>query len=496
MVMMARIITENAGSPRLLGVTKKHRDVACTVALVLLIAASRIIVFPASLWEQDEAYFAAAVIQIDVGDSQPHPPFFPLWIGLGKVVHRVGMPAAESLMLVSAVLAIWTLVPLVVLWCRILQRHLAVAAAVVAFAVPGVWLYSCRAFSGTAATAFLVLALAIWTRPGPNSRCFAGGSVAAGLAVLIRPHFVLAVAVVMVILVVRHPRRWWDVVAPAVILVAAGAAAFIVAAGGLTEVLAGLSEHATQHFDALPTASRNLLESGMARVLVHPAVMLAWLGLTFWGAVGTWDTKEHRDSGVLIGAALIAVFVIVFGFSNPAHPRYAVPLVILSSGFMVTGLRRFLADRWTLVAVAASVCAAAAVTLPVVDTYRRQPSPPLRALDQAVWLAAERGGVVIVDRTMHAFVRYRQAAGPMAAPVIFDHVLELGVAPPPASLAVMVFDGDHDELLISSESRQIYSCGQGLLRRLGQDRFLDVTVADGATLARRSGAAAPLVIID
>ena len=104
---------------------------------------------------------------------------------------------------------------------------------------------------------------------------------------------------------------------------------------------------------------------------------------------------------------------------------------------------------------------------------------------------------MVADRTLHSFVVYRDAVGRSSAPTIFDHALTLGVSPPPPpSRTVLVFDDDHDQLLIASESRRTYGCDPGLLRRLAQGRFLDVTVADGATLANRSGADGPFEILD
>ena len=111
-----------------------------SVALVALIGISRLVVIPASIWEQDEAYFAAAVVEISIGDSQPHPPFFPLWIGLGKLVHLAGVPPAASLQWLSAVLGTLLLLPLTTLWSRVLTLRLAVAASVLGLMAPGVWL--------------------------------------------------------------------------------------------------------------------------------------------------------------------------------------------------------------------------------------------------------------------------------------------------------------------------------------------------------------------
>ena len=67
---------------------RRHPTVT-VVVLLSVVVCSRLLLFPASVWEQDEAYFAAAVVEVDVADSRPHAPFFPLWIGLGKILFRM-----------------------------------------------------------------------------------------------------------------------------------------------------------------------------------------------------------------------------------------------------------------------------------------------------------------------------------------------------------------------------------------------------------------------
>ncbi len=453
-----------------------RKRLAVSVALVALIGISRLVVFPASIWEQDEAYFSAAVVEISLGDSQPHPPFFPLWIGLGKLVHFAGVPPAVSLQWLSAVLGTLLSLPLTKLWSRLLTLRLAAAASVLGLMAPGVWLLSGRAFSGTAATAFLVLSLVLWTRAEPNRATCAAGSVAAGLAVLIRPQFGLVVIGVGVVVLSRcgAGKRLW-VWLPAAILVTGGFAVFVAAAGGLSDVVKALSTHSALHFGALSDADLGFENSGLARILVHPAIALAWIGLAFLGGADALLNRETRNVAAPVIAALVVLLVLILGLSNPTLPRYAVPLVLLSSGFVVVGLRRLLGRTGALVAAGVAVCCSLAVVLPAAQVYRTVPSPPLGALERAAEHAASGQTVLIVDRRLHAFVRYREAVDPLARPVVFDHLLELGAAPP--ANAPMVVDGLDPGPLAGPDETEVFSCENELLRRLGQDRFLDVTVA-------------------
>src|SRR5881628_996534 len=50
----------------------------------IVVLASRLATVPKTFWEGDELLFAAAVLKFDPWSSRPHPPGYPLYVGLGK----------------------------------------------------------------------------------------------------------------------------------------------------------------------------------------------------------------------------------------------------------------------------------------------------------------------------------------------------------------------------------------------------------------------------
>ena len=328
-------------------------------------------------------------------------------------------------------------------------------ASLLFLVAPGPWFLSGRAFCGTTATALLVASLAFWLQAAGRPRWLAAGSVTAALAVLVRPHFLPAVLGAMLVLALRTSARHRRLlVAALVVPLCLGGAALIVSAGGVSPLWSALEGHAQYHFSRLDEAVRGLAGSGLSRALGHPTLTVAWLVLFHIGMIRVYRQGRWKDISPILIGALLPLMVVIYGLSNPAHARYAIPVLALTGGLVALGLERIL-RKWSWVAIAGSE-------------------------------AKSRRGVVVADRTLHAFFTLRRLERPSATPVLFDHMIELGhVPPPPPEQTVFVFDAGHGEWLRSAENRRRFSCSIPLVRMLAQDRLLDLTVATGARLNKR-----------
>lgn len=466
----------------LFGLSDRKLDLALSLLLIGLLAVSRLAAFPASIWEQDEAIFSAAVVDLDPTDNRPHPPWFPLWIAMGKLVHLTGVDPSRALQLVSLAFAIWIVIPLTGLWSRMLPRPLAPAAAVLFAVAPGPWLFSGRAFCGTAATALLVASLALWIANDGRGRRVAAGSLMAGLAVLVRPQLLLPAAGAAVVLArrVRSGQRRW-LVLPAAAVTTGAAIVLVVVGGGIGPMATAFAAHAGYHLSRLPGVDLDLPAWGCVRSLGHPAVALVWLALTAAGVVRLVRLGRFRDASPILIGAVLPLLVEIHLLSNPHHARYAVPVLALTSGFVVLGLATVARRRtWPAVLVIAAVATAAVA--PQLARYRSAVSPPLAALEAASAEAGRFNGVVIADRTLHAFVELRRLTRPPGPPVLYDSTVELGVDPgvPPAR-AVYVFDAVDDRRFAGVEPLLVFRCTIPLVRRLAQDRYTDIIVGFGTT---------------
>jgi hypothetical protein len=471
----------------LFGLRRRALDAGLTVLVVALVIASRWAAFPASIWEQDEAYFASAAVTLDVADHHPHPPWFPLWIGVGHVLHHgAGFSPAVGLQIASAVLSVWMVFPMTAFWSRLMARREAVLASLLFLFSPAPWWFSGRGFTGTAATALLLLALALWL-DGGRRRIAAGGSAA--LAILVRPHVAVVVGGISVWLAWRSRKRS-DLTGPSLVaigVVAAGTIAFAVAAGGVAPLSEAFGQHWGYHFGALDRAELTFSGSGLARSLVHPWVAGLWVVLAAAGLVRSRKGGAAWTMATIATGTLLALILVL---SNPAHARYFVPVLALTSGFVVTGCR-----RWAVVVVPVAVAASALWVGPQLGEYRTAVSPPLAALRQAAWEAHQIDGILVVDRTLASFVDFERARGRLRTTVVPDALIVAGAtAPPPAARTVAVFDHGRDQLLLNADQRVVFSATLPAARRLAQDRFLDVTVARHATLDNPHDVPGPFAI--
>jgi hypothetical protein len=465
---------------RLFALSNRRRDVWATALLVVVIAASRLVAFPASIWEQDEAYFGCAVIDFDVTVHHPHPPWFPLWIALGKVAHVVVEEPTRALQIVSLLASLWVVFPLTALFSLWLRRDLAVAAAILYLFSPATIFLSGRAFSGPTATALFVCALAFWLRGVDDGQGAAAGSLMAGLCLLTRPHFLAPVAAVLAyrVYISRSPGERWLVVVPLCCAGAIGVGAVAVDAGGLSPLWQSIEEHGAYHFGALEEADLPLQDSGLVRYFLRSWVAFVWIALA---VLGLWQTHRHRNrQATVIGLlGLLPLLVTVHTVTYAGNVRYWVPIVALGSGFAVLGIA-LLARHRTMPMTALLCVAIFAAAWPAMREYRAIESPPIRALEATMDEAGHRGAVIVADGTLTAFFEYERLKDPFPNTVLFASQLGTETVPPPAWATVAISDEGHGGFVTSAERFEVYRCDHWWLPRLSQGRFLTITVFSGA----------------
>jgi hypothetical protein len=391
------------------------------VALALVYFVAHAACLPSTFADVDGINFALGVRDFDVSRHQPHPPGYPVFIAGAKastaVLGTIGVPDPEV-----RGLAIWSalsgalLIPLLFLLYRTLVDDRAVAAwgAVVAVASPLLWFNGFRPLSDVPGLAIVVLVhlllCAVVLRPPPPARAarwLVAGALAAGVAMGLRSQtFVLTLPLLGVaVLMPRRGLREKDRLA-AVAAVIVGTLLWVVplliASGGPEAYLLALGNQAGEDFTGV-------VMLWTARTPRVAATAIANSFLWPWGSLGAGAVVVAlavAGAGRMLIRARWALVTLVVAFAPYAvfhllfhetvTTRYALPLVVpvvLLAVYALAGMGRVALHVGGAALAAWSVVA----TVPASRTYGSTPTPPYRALQDA--LAATSQGDMVA---MHA----------------------------------------------------------------------------------------------
>ncbi len=416
-------------------------SVLLTMSVLSLLVLTRVLAFPESIWDQDEAYLGLAVVDFDPVNNRPHPPWFPAWVAAGRLVSPLFAEPAEGLRVLSGLISVWTVFPLTALFGIWMRREIALASALLYLCLPGPWFLSGRAFSDSPATFLLVLTAAWWLRESPSREDLLFGSLAGGLCLLVRPQLVLPVFGLLVwrLVTSRGGQRRLRVAGPLLAVVAIGFVGLVVAAGGVAPLADAYRVHVDYQMGGLDGARFTARDSALARALILPELAAAWLLLA---SVGFASWARNRDVvgsplALLIGMIGPLVTTVVF-FSNPEITRYALPLLALTCGPVVLGIA-VLSGRLTPVLAGLVITASLVMGVPQAIAYRSGLSPVVAALIWADERAVQTGSTLVVERTLWSFANYLEASERLRSEVVVDFSIEIGAvdAPDPhATVAV------------------------------------------------------------
>ncbi len=435
--------------------------------LALIFALAHVPFLPDSLGDIDSVNFAMGVRAFNVAEHQPHPPGYPLYIAIAKVVAvATGAAmggAAQTTVEARALSVVSLLAGLVAIaclygafssltvrvpdtsppWARF--NGLALAATVVTVACPLFWYLAVRPLSDmpglTFALASQACLLRAWWRqtPGPggdrrlspamtsaSGRMIVLGSLLAALSIGMRSQTIwLTLPLLTLVLLDRVGRGFAGALLGSSITFVAGGLAWgiplLVVSGGFGPYLTALGSQAGEDF-----ATGEMLYTNPSLRATATALMRTFLA--------PWDSPVLGTIVVVLAAAgvvhllwrdrrtLAAVFALgapylVFhlAFQDTSFIRYALPLVPVVAFLAMTGAA-LASHKATIVAAAAVSLLSVSIGMPVLVAYGAEPSPVVRVL--AAMKAEAAAGAPAMLGMHHTFKRPLEAEGPLFAPVL------------------------------------------------------------------------------
>jgi hypothetical protein len=399
-------------------------------ALALVVGLAHVPFVATTLEDIDSVNFALGVRDFDVAEHRPHPPGYPVYIGLGKVMaaavgavpgaglsSRIEARALSLLSLVTAVGAVFllyrvfaSLVPVrngTASWSGLDVRPLAASALTIGS--PLVWTLAVRPMSDLPGLAFALAAQAClltawwWQAPAgdgdrrltPDSVARSGqmivlGALLAGLAVGVRTQTLwLTAPLLAVVLLDRVGRGVAGALFGATMTFAIGcllwAVPLVAASGGVQGYLAALATQAGEDFASGEMLYTNPSPRLLAYALVHTFIdPWEWpsLGVVMLILAAVGGTSLLlRDRRSLAAALAMTVPYLAFHllFQDTAFTRYAVPFVPIVAWLAVTGVG-FVSPRFIApAAVVLSIVAVLAGTRTLIG-YRGTSAPAIQAV--------------------------------------------------------------------------------------------------------------------
>lgn len=409
-------------------------------ALALVVGLGHLMFLPAHLEDIDSVNFALGIRDFDVADHRPHPPGYPVYVALGKVVaagvgawpgaggpSRVEARSLALLSLAAALAAVFLLYRVFAAarpvrearppWAEI--DPVALGATALTMTNPLVWTSSVRPMSDVPGLAFALaaqacLATAWWWQTAPaggdrrmtpaeliaSGRMIVLGALIAGVAVGLRTQTLWLTAPLLgLVLVDRIGRGVAGALMGAVMTSAIGAMAWalplVIVSGGLGSYLAALGSQAGEDFASGDMLYTNPAPRLVAMALVHTfvdpwdSVPLGAAMLVLASAGAAALLLRDRRTLALVAAMSLPYLGFHLLFQDTSFTRYAAPLVPVVAFLAVRGAALASARVVIPVAAVASLWAVA-VASPALAAYAATPAPVVRVVEAMNAEAASR----------------------------------------------------------------------------------------------------------
>ncbi|HEY3052131.1 MAG TPA: glycosyltransferase family 39 protein [Thermoanaerobaculia bacterium] len=407
--------------------------------LTVLCAVSRFMAMARSMWDWDEALFCLGMREYDVTRHHPHPPGFPVYIGMAKIVRLVVPSDFRALQLVNLIAGVLVF-PAIFLLARELRLRFEtsiIAAALFAF-LPNVWFFGGTAFSDIPSIVLVVFAVVFLLRGRNSRRDYWLGTFLLALSIGIRPQNVLVGLFPGALATMR--RSWREVTVAiliGVLVVGISFGAAIYATGSIHDYMTTVRAHGDYiaRIDSFRAPERpplwRLFDRFFLKQYQSPplsVVMSIFVAISIAGAIVVRD-RAMLYNFLIFGPFAISAWLMLDRFSIN---RFSIGYAPMFAIFAADGIARVSrGNRLIETGIGAAIVAAFFIwTAPALPPVRRDVAPSVRAVDAAL----QTTGQLFVGYSMTPFIEYLAPQRAITR-VMDDRAVPLTIADHPILLA-------------------------------------------------------------
>ena len=393
----------------------KSASSRAVAAIALAYGVTHLLLLAPSLEDIDSINFALGLRHFDPALHQPHPPGYPIFIGLGRLSLAVIAAVAPSMSRIHAeavALAFWSAVAgmLAIVGAAKLfaaanaragslgapryQANGVVWSVALLAMCPLFWISGARPMSDMTGLAAVFWSQAYALDAGDRRRLTVAALIA-GIAAGIRIQTLALTMPLLVLALVQERSRpgttWgWILTRPIATFAAAVLAwgiPLVLLTGGVSAYLRSLGDQAAEDFSWVDMLWSNPTPRRLAFAL-YDTLVLPWGSIPLavligvCALIGALVTLVRRPAPLgLMGLAFVPYGLYHLLFQEPITVRYALPLVALVAWLAAAAFE--LAGRWKAAIAVPVVGAALLVAVSGGIAYAREAHPAFRALDDA-----------------------------------------------------------------------------------------------------------------
>jgi len=423
------------------------RERTIVIAVALVCAATRFLAFARSLWEWDEALLVLGMRDYDITVHHPHPPGFPVYVALGKLLRLVIDSDFRALQAINVV-ASMLVFPAIYFFARQLgfRFSTAVMAGALFASFPNVWFFGGTAFSDIPSVVLVLFAVTYLLRGAESRNAYWLGTFLLALAIGIRPQNILVGLIPGIYATLR--RRPYEVAVALLIGLLMVGAAFggaIYATGSFESFAGAIRGHGEyiSKVDSWRNPDRppmwRLLDRFFVKQYQSPLLGVIATIFVIVSAVGSWRERSRPMLFNVLAFLPFALFAwamldrhSVSRFSIAYQPMFA---LLVADGLQRTG------KKYAPILAAALVTGFAAYTIPALTPVRNEIAPSIQAASAVRQMVDPRRARLYVGHTMSKFVDLVASGFPYTR-IVDDRVMPLSTARPAWVLSELTRGGE------------------------------------------------------